>query len=83
MEELAKKHADKPVQDKCSSILDLNKNKVGLLLNERFINIPAKCANPLMTSLVGELDKKAKKNPAYNFDYFLMICKTHMEKKSK
>lgn len=49
-------------------------------MNERFVNIPAKIADPLLTSLQGEIHKISKKDPSYNFDYLIMICKTHKQK---
>lgn len=79
MKTLAEKHAAKEIEEQLNSILTDNNKKLGLLLNERFINIPAKIADPLMDSLQNEVDRIAKKNPSYNFDYLLMICKTYKQ----
>ncbi|GLV44470.1 uncharacterized protein CBL_10274 [Carabus blaptoides fortunei] len=76
---LAQKHASKEIEEQLNSILTNDNKKLGLLLNERFINIPAKIADPLMDSLQNEIERIAKKNPSYNFDYFLMICKTYKQ----
>lgn len=78
LDEMCKKHAKKPVQDEIFKLL--NKSKVGLLINERIVNIPAKISDPLLTSLNDEITRMAKKNPSYDFDYYIMICKLHKPK---
>ncbi|XP_018327331.1 protein BCCIP homolog [Agrilus planipennis] len=57
--------------------------KVGLLLNERFINIPPKVADPLLSSLEKELKSVSKKDSSYNFDYLIAVCKTYKNGKTQ
>lgn len=53
---------------------------MGLLINERFVNIPLKISDPLLTSLNDELYNIKKKDKSYEFDYFLMVCKMYKPK---
>lgn len=82
LSELSKKHADSTTQNEINNILNSSK-KLGLLLNERFVNIPAKISDPLFTSLASEIDRISKKDPSYKFDYYIMICKLHKPKGNK
>jgi len=79
--ELSKEHADNSVQAEISNLFVSGK-KVGLLINERFVNIPAKISDPLFSSLLGEIERMKIKKPEYDFDYLIMICKLHKAKKS-
>ncbi|XP_071793824.1 BRCA2 and CDKN1A-interacting protein-like [Asterias amurensis] len=60
-------------------IIDDPKHSVGLLLNERFINIPPQLAPPLHKSLQKDLELASRKNPKFKLDYFLLICKSYRE----
>lgn len=77
LKELLEKYAEKAVQDKMNQIMSDENKRLGLLINERFLNIPAKIADPLMGSLQTEMDRFAKKDDSYRFDYLIMISKTH------
>lgn len=79
LKELSLKHAANDTQAEIINILKSNK-KLGLLINERFVNIPAKISDPLLSSLLSELDSIKKKDISYDFDYFIMISKFHKEK---
>lgn len=57
-----------------------NTDKIGLLINERFVNIPLKIADPLLTSLSNELANIKKKDKSYDFEYFLLISKMYKPK---
>ncbi|CAG9864876.1 unnamed protein product [Phyllotreta striolata] len=74
LEELSKKHADEATQLAISKIVK-ESNKLGFLINERFVNIPAQISVPLLNSLSEEIDRLKKKEPTYDFDYFIMISK--------
>lgn len=82
IKELTQKHGDSKTQVEISKILS-GSTKLGLLLNERFVNIPAKISDPLFTSLISELDRMVKKDSSYKFDYYIMICKLHKPKGNK
>ncbi|XP_017771758.1 PREDICTED: protein BCCIP homolog [Nicrophorus vespilloides] len=74
----AMQHSDKNTQDQVKEIMA--NSKVGFLVNERFLNIPPKISDPLLTSLMAELDRYKRKDDSYDFDYFLVVCKMHKPK---
>lgn len=80
--DLTTKHADSTTQIEIKKILS-SFCKLGLLINERFVNIPAKISDPLFTSLGSEIVRIAKKDASYKFDYYIMICKLHKPKNDK
>lgn len=61
----------------------MNTDRIGLLINERFVNIPIKISDPLLTSLGNELNNIKKKDKSYEFEYFMMICKMYKPKSGK
>lgn len=60
---------------KFTEILNFDKKKVGLLINERYINIPHQIASPLFSTLNAELSKKSLLDQNYSFDFILSIVK--------
>ncbi|KAK9692876.1 bccip [Popillia japonica] len=78
LEDLSQKHADTETQNEIKRIL--SGTKIGLLVNERFVNIPAKVSDPLLTSLSAEIERIQKKDVSYAFEYLIMICKLHKSK---
>jgi len=56
-------------------ILDDCSKHVGLIISERFINIPAKIAVPLYSGLRNDMQKALEKREAYDFSYYLLISK--------
>jgi len=82
LEELTKKHADAPTQSSVSKIIKETK-KLGFLINERFVNIPAQISVPLLNSLSDEVDRMKKKDPSYDFEYYVMISKLSKTKDSE
>ncbi|CAH1783416.1 unnamed protein product, partial [Owenia fusiformis] len=78
----------KYVLDKCKECSDAQtyktfeetlcgESQIGLLLSERFINIPPQIAPPMYDSLIKDIDKANKNKMKYNFDYYLMFIKTY------
>lgn len=58
-------------------LLDCNSSKqIGLLIHERFINIPSTIAVPMYESLKKDLESDKAKNMKYTFDQYIFICKT-------
>lgn len=53
----------------------LENENVGLLINERFVNIPAQISLPLFESLEAELKKAISKNKPFNFSSIILISK--------
>lgn len=77
--ELAEKHGTDHVTNTIRNILGNDAKHVGLLINERFINIPAKIADPLFESLISEINKANSKNLKFNFGYYILICKLYKQ----
>ncbi|CAG9569239.1 unnamed protein product [Danaus chrysippus] len=74
---LANDNADDQTKALVNKILSDDSNHVGLVINERILNIPAAISVPLFSSLQNELDKALKKNMPYVFQYLVWICKTY------
>nr|CAG4644248.1 EOG090X0C3Y [Lepidurus arcticus] len=75
------------LEDKCkefspSQVSQLNSlfsapNHVGLLLNERFINIPPQVSVPLLENLKQELDNAVKQKKPFSVTHFILLSKLH------
>ncbi|ESP00429.1 hypothetical protein LOTGIDRAFT_140700 [Lottia gigantea] len=75
------------LSEKCESagedgrkIFEVLNNKechVGLLISERFLNIPIEIAAPSYESLRKDMTKANKKNMNYNFGYYVLISKCY------
>lgn len=74
---LADDNADDRTKALIKKILANDAEHVGLVINERILNIPAAISVPLFSSLQSELDKATKKNMPYTFRYLIWICKTY------
>ncbi|KAK3095168.1 hypothetical protein FSP39_010976 [Pinctada imbricata] len=66
--------------EKFKSVLANEKENCGLLINERFINIPPQISVPMFESLLKEIEKSKKKRQKFNFAYYILICKTYQAK---
>ncbi|XP_022827680.1 protein BCCIP homolog [Spodoptera litura] len=74
---LAEENADDRTKSLIKNILSNDQQHVGLVLNERILNIPAAISVPLFASLQSEIDKAVQKNMPYTFQYIIWICKTY------
>ncbi|XP_041985185.1 protein BCCIP homolog [Aricia agestis] len=74
---LANENADEKTKSLVNKILAESSNHVGLVINERILNIPAAISVPLFSSLQNELQKAIQKNMPYTFQYLVWICKTY------
>ncbi|XP_013185052.1 protein BCCIP homolog [Amyelois transitella] len=74
---LADDNADDRTKALVKKILADDSQHVGLVINERILNIPAQISVPLFASLQTELEKAVKKNMPYTFQYLVWICKTY------
>ncbi|XP_053619365.1 protein BCCIP homolog [Plodia interpunctella] len=74
---LAEDNADDRTKALIHKILSDDSQHVGLVINERILNIPAQISVPLFASLQTELEKAIKKNMPYTFQYLVWICKTY------
>lgn len=69
-------------KQKFHSALNDDTKQTGLLINERFINIPAQIAVPLLENLHKEIGKAAVKKEKFRFNNYIMLVKFN-RKKSK
>ncbi|EFA09984.1 Protein BCCIP homolog-like Protein [Tribolium castaneum] len=74
------KQADPEAKSLFKEIVGNNSNKIGFIINERFVNIPSKISLPMLHALQDEIHRMGKKNDGYKFDYYLMICKNWKSK---
>ncbi|XP_056388975.1 BRCA2 and CDKN1A-interacting protein isoform X2 [Hyla sarda] len=78
------KNCDQSVVQQLDKILNDISKPVGLLLSERFINVPAQIALPMYQQLQKEMDDAQKTNkPCGKCYYYLLISKTFMEAAKK
>lgn len=63
-------------------ILDEDKNQVALIINERFINIPAQISVPLLENLHSEIQAAAVKKEKFRFSFYVMIIKFSRKKEN-
>jgi len=54
----------------------LEKNNIGFIINERFINVPPQIAAPFHKSLLTEVNDAISEDSSFNFDYLLLMSKT-------
>ncbi|XP_072029854.1 protein BCCIP homolog [Amphiura filiformis] len=62
-----------------SHLLNNSSHSIGLLINERFVNIPPQLAPPLHNSLQKDVTTAAVKNSKFKFDYYLLLSKTYKD----
>lgn len=60
-----------------ANILKDEQKTVGLLVNERFVNIPPQIAVPMLESLQKEVQRAATKREGFRFDNYIMIVKLY------
>jgi len=82
LNDLSTKHASVEIQEGIKKIIQ-DTSKFGFLINERFVNIPAKISAVMLNSLYDELERIKKKDKSYDFEYFALICKTSRPKGDK
>jgi len=75
--ELCNEHGTDQSNALVNNLLSNNAQPVGLLINERFINIPAQISVPLLQSLSKEMKKATEKNLGFDFAYYIIICKLY------
>lgn len=83
LKQLAEEHATDAVNTMIKSILENDAAQLGLLINERFVNIPAKISVPLLENLISELKRANSKNMPFNFSYYILICKLYKSEDKK
>lgn len=83
LKQLADEHATDAVNTMIKNVLENDSAQLGLLINERFVNIPAKISVPLLENLISELKRANSKNMPFNFSYYILICKLYKTEDKK
>jgi len=71
------KYITEKTNQKASSLFEDPANEVGLLINERFINIPPQVSVPLLENLSGEIVEANKNGKPFKFTHLILISKAH------
>jgi len=50
---------------------------VGLIINERFVNLPSEASVPMLESLLGDMEKSTRKGMPYEFSHYIFISKMY------
>ncbi|PNF16572.1 BCCIP-like protein [Cryptotermes secundus] len=79
--ELCSEHATDQANTLIRSLLSDDSQSIGLLINERIVNIPAQISVPLLESLSKEIKRACEKKMPYDFTYFILICKLYRSEK--
>ncbi|KAK9496578.1 hypothetical protein O3M35_013138 [Rhynocoris fuscipes] len=74
--------------DRCNTLIRTlladETKPLGLIINERFVNIPPQISVPLLQSLSKEIKRACDKNLAFEFSYYIFICKLYkLDEKAK
>lgn len=83
LKELSSEHATDAAYTMIKNLLENDTQRIGVLINERFINIPAKIAVPLFENLMSEMTRACAKKMPFNFSYYILICKLYKIKDKK
>ncbi|XP_017881054.1 protein BCCIP homolog [Ceratina calcarata] len=77
LRQLANEHATDATNTMIKHVLENDSEALGLLINERFVNIPAQISVPLLENLVSEIKRANSKKMPFNFSYYILICKLY------
>ncbi|KAL1137718.1 hypothetical protein AAG570_009414 [Ranatra chinensis] len=77
LSELCAEHGTERCNTLVQSLLKDDTKPLGLIINERFVNIPPQIAVPLLQSLSKEIRKACEKKLPFDFAYYAFICKLH------
>lgn len=77
LKQLANEHATDATNSMIKNILENDSEALGLLINERFVNIPAQISVPLLENLTSEIKRANNKRMAFDFSYYVLICKLY------
>lgn len=79
----AEKYSDESIVKTIRDHISNTENPVGIIINERFCNIPAQIAVPLLENLHSEIKRAVNKKMPYKFAYYVMILKLYQTKAKK
>lgn len=57
--------------------MENDKTALGLIINERFVNIPTDISVPLLENLIADMKRATSKKMAYKFEYYILISKLY------
>ncbi|KAK2579280.1 hypothetical protein KPH14_008239 [Odynerus spinipes] len=77
LKELSSEHATDAAYTMIKNVLENDSQPIGLLINERFINIPAQISVPLFENLIAEMKRASNRKMPFNFSYYILICKLY------
>lgn len=77
LKQLADEHATDATNTMIRNALENDAAPLGLLINERFVNIPAQISVPLFENLIGEMKRASEKKMPFQFSYYILICKLY------
>ncbi|XP_076667848.1 protein BCCIP homolog [Andrena cerasifolii] len=83
LKQLANEHATDATNSMIKNILENDSEALGLLINERFVNIPAQISVPLLENLTSEIKRANNKRMAFDFSYYVLICKLYKMEEQK
>ncbi|KNC85424.1 hypothetical protein SARC_02376 [Sphaeroforma arctica JP610] len=76
---MLKKCPDDTQRKKMQALFTDTSQGLGLIVHERFINIPAQLASPMYTALFDEVDSAAHDGEPFKFDNYLFMAKTQRQ----
>ncbi|GME27186.1 putative protein bcp1 protein [Neofusicoccum parvum] len=80
----AQKASTSPALSQLSSLFEPSSPaQVGLILTERFINMPSEIVPPMYTMLQEEMQWALEEKEPYQFSHYLILSKTYIEVESK
>lgn len=77
LKQLVNEHATDAAKTAIRNVMDSDTAQLGLLINERIVNIPAQISIPLFENLISEVKRANNKNMPFNFSHYILICKLH------
>ncbi|XP_011497256.1 PREDICTED: protein BCCIP homolog [Ceratosolen solmsi marchali] len=77
LKNLTNEYAMYPTNAIIQNVLENDSIVVGLLINERIVNIPVQISIPLLENLISEIESAINKNMPFHFTYYILICKQY------
>ncbi|CAD1473260.1 unnamed protein product [Heterotrigona itama] len=77
LRQMANEHATDAANTMIKHVLENDTEVLGLLINERFVNIPAQISVPLLENLISDIKRANTRKVPFNFSYYVLICKLY------
>ncbi|KAK0183370.1 hypothetical protein PV327_001419 [Microctonus hyperodae] len=82
LKDLSSEYATDSVNGLIKNIIENDSAALGLIVNERFVNIPADISVPLLENLIADMKRAVSKKMSYDFQYYILIAKLYKPKTS-